>query len=75
MRLNILAGSTSRFEPGDAKEVELVEFGGGRRPVGFNGLMNGSATSGATRAIALERARLLGYKGAGADDSAKKGGR
>lgn len=75
MRLNFLAGSTSRFEPGDTKEVELVEFGGGRRPVGFNGLMNGSATSGATRAAALERARLFGYKGASAEDSTKKGGR
>lgn len=75
MRLNILAGSTSRFEPGDTKEVELVEFGGGRRAVGFNGLMNGSATSGAARAMAMERARLLGYKGADDEKSSKKGGR
>lgn len=30
-RLNIAAGTAVRFEPGDEKEVELVEFGGARR--------------------------------------------
>jgi urease subunit beta len=28
MRLNIPAGTSVRFEPGEEKEVELVEFGG-----------------------------------------------
>ncbi len=75
MRLNIIAGSTSRFEPGDTREVELVEFGGWRRAVGFSGLVEGSTTSGATQAMAMERARLFGYKGADAEAPSKKGGR
>ena len=31
MRLNIAAGTAVRFEPGQSREVELVEIGGGRR--------------------------------------------
>jgi urease beta subunit len=63
MRLNILAGTTMRFEAGDTREVELVEYTGWRRAIGFNGLVNGSVTSRANVLLALERARLLGYKG------------
>ena len=63
MRLNILAGTTTRFEAGDTREVELVEYTGWRRAIGFNGLVNGSVTSRANVLLALERARLLGYKG------------
>lgn len=63
MRLNILAGTTTRFEPGDTREVELVEYAGARRAIGFNGLVNGSVTSRVIVSLALERARLLGYKG------------
>src|SRR5258708_4128048 len=32
MRLNIAAGTSVRFEPGEEKEVELVEFAGERIP-------------------------------------------
>lgn len=64
MRLNILAGTTLRFEPGDTREVELVEYGGWRRAIGFNGLVNGSTTSEPNISTALERARHLGYRGA-----------
>ena len=63
MRLNNLAGTTTRFEPGDTREVELVEYAGARRAIGFNGLVNGSVTSRVIVSLALERARLLGYKG------------
>jgi len=42
MRLNIAAGTAVRFEPGDAKEVELVAIGGTRQVYGINGLVNGS---------------------------------
>jgi urease subunit beta len=38
MRLNIAAGSAVRFEPGEEKEVELVEYGGYKKVVGFNNL-------------------------------------
>ncbi len=37
MRLNIPAGTSVRFEPGDEKEVELVEFAGARVILGHCG--------------------------------------
>ncbi|MFN8502371.1 urease subunit beta [Kouleothrix sp.] len=61
MRLNIAAGLSARFEPGDTREVELVELGGLRRALGFNRLAEGStATEGGTR-DALRRAREQGF--------------
>lgn len=39
--LNIPATTAVRFEPGEEKEVELVAFGGKRRVIGFNDLVNG----------------------------------
>jgi urease beta subunit len=41
MRLNIAAATAVRFEPGEEKEVELVEFGGDKMLYGFNNLVNG----------------------------------
>jgi urease beta subunit len=41
MRLNIPSGTAVRFEPGEEKEVMLVEWGGKRRSVGFNNLADG----------------------------------
>jgi urease subunit beta len=41
MRLNIPAGTAVRFEPGDTREVELVELGGSRQVVGLNRLVEG----------------------------------
>ena len=41
-RLNIPAGTALRFEPGEGREVELVEMGGDRRVYGMNGLVMGS---------------------------------
>lgn len=41
MHLNIPATTAIRFEPGEEKEVEVVEFGGKRRIIGFNGLTMG----------------------------------
>jgi len=35
MRLDIAAGTAVRFEPGQAREVHLVPFGGGRTIYGF----------------------------------------
>ena len=43
MHLNIPATTAVRFEPGEEKEVELVDFGGKRRIIGFNGLTQGYA--------------------------------
>jgi urease subunit beta len=36
MRLNIPAGTAVRFEPGQAREVMLVAYGGNRKVYGFN---------------------------------------
>jgi urease subunit beta len=41
MRLNIASGSAVRFEPGQQRTVELVDFGGDRIVYGFRGLVNG----------------------------------
>jgi urease subunit beta len=35
MRLDIAAGTAVRFEPGQAREVSLIPFGGARRVFGF----------------------------------------
>lgn len=40
-RLNIAAGTAVRFEPGQEREVELVELDGLRRVYGFRGLIMG----------------------------------
>ena len=41
MRLNIPAGTAVRFEPGQTREVELVELAGLRRVFGFAGRVMG----------------------------------
>jgi urease subunit beta len=41
MRLDIAAGTAVRFEPGQAREVTLVPYGGARRVFGFNGKIMG----------------------------------
>ena len=41
MRLNIPAGTAVRFEPGQSREVELVELTGHRRVFGFAGRVMG----------------------------------
>ena len=63
MHLNLPGGLAVRFEPGDEKEVELVEFSGTRRVVGFNNLVDGGLTAHWTVKLALERARVLEFLG------------
>lgn len=41
MRLNIPAGTAVRFEPGQSRDVELVELAGKRRVYGFAGRVMG----------------------------------
>lgn len=36
-RLDIPAGTATRFEPGQSRTVRLVPFGGARRVIGFRG--------------------------------------
>lgn len=40
-RLNIPAGTAVRFEPGQSREVELVEYAGERKVYGFNARVMG----------------------------------
>ena len=40
-RLDIPAGTATRFEPGQTREVRLVAYAGERRVIGFNGKING----------------------------------
>ena len=63
MRLDIPAGTAVRFEPGDEREVELVELGGNRRVHGLNRLTEGE-TGEQQRPAALERAAEGGFTGA-----------
>ena len=41
MRLNIASGTAVRFEPGQQRTVELVDFAGAREVWGFRGLVQG----------------------------------
>ena len=63
-RLNIPAGTSVRFEPGDSKEVELCELGGKRIVYGFNSLTMGGLKSSNIKNAALQKARQSGFKGA-----------
>ena len=62
MRLNIAAGTAVRFEPGEEKEVELVELGGLKRVIGFNNLVNGIASDEAVIATAFGQMNSLKFK-------------
>ena len=63
-RLNIPAGTSIRFEPGDSKEVELCELGGARIVYGFNALTMGGLKSSVVRNVAIDKAKRQAYKGA-----------
>lgn len=57
-RLNIPAGTALRFEPGEGREIELVELAGSRQVYGMNALVNGPLDD---RDRALDRARTAGF--------------
>lgn len=59
--LNIPAGTSVRFEPGDSKEIELTEFGGKKNVFGFSGLVNGNLAE--KKEEALKKAAEKGFKG------------
>ena len=42
MRLNIASGTAIRFEPGQQRTVELVDYAGARAVHGFRGLVQGA---------------------------------
>lgn len=63
MRLDIPAGTAVRFEPGESKQVQLVEIGGSREGHGLNGLVEGALDDSTVKATAFEKAKELGFKG------------
>lgn len=60
--LNIPAGTSVRFEPGETKEVLLTEYGGKKIVFGFSGLVNGELEK--KKSDALKKAKEKGFKGA-----------
>ena len=68
MHLNIPSTTAIRFEPGDSKQVEAVAYGGKRRVIGSNSLVEGYAgeedapTYYPTRERAIRRMQRLGFK-------------
>ena len=42
MRLNIAAGTAVRFEPGQSRTVELVDYAGARKVYGFQAKIQGA---------------------------------
>ncbi|QYC40913.1 Urease subunit beta [Nonomuraea coxensis DSM 45129] len=61
MHLDIPAGTAVRIEPGDTHHVNLVEYGGGMRVVGFAGLVDGGLRTRNARIRAMRRLDELGY--------------
>ena len=61
-RLNIAAGTAVRFEPGEEKEVTLVELAGAQRVFGFHNLVNGAASGEKAQQQSLNRAEQAGFK-------------
>lgn len=59
--LNIAAGTSIRFEPGDSKKIELTEFSGKRIVYGFSGLVNGPLDQ--KQNEAFSKAREQGFRG------------
>ncbi|MDC0575509.1 urease subunit beta [Nitrosomonadaceae bacterium] len=62
MRLNIPASTAVRFEPGEEKEVELVEIGGSRAAFGHNDLVNGSTTQEANKKESMQLLKSKNFK-------------
>jgi urease subunit gamma/beta len=61
LRLNIPAGSSTRFDPGRLVDVELVPIGGARIAIGFSGLVDGPLDAPGARESAIARAKAEGY--------------
>src|ERR1700756_1979778 len=68
MRLDVPSGQSIRFEAGDERDVELVEFGGFGGGVGFNTLLDSTTAGRDASAQALRRAARRGFSGTEAGD-------
>jgi urease subunit beta/urease subunit gamma/beta len=61
-RLNIVASTAVRFEPGEEKEVELVTIGGSKKAIGFNNLVDGQTDSEKQKKESITKAAQLNFK-------------
>lgn len=61
MRLDIPAGTAVRFEPGEEKEVTLVEIGGTREGYGLSDLVCGAMDDEQVKSTAMKKAREKGF--------------
>ena len=58
--LNISSGTSIRFEPGETKHVEVVEYGGTKTIFGFSGLVSGDLKS--KKSDAIKNINEKGFK-------------
>jgi urease subunit gamma/beta len=61
MRLDVPAGLSVRFEPGETKTVRLRPYGGERHVRGFHNLVDGTVDDDIAQATALRLARERGF--------------
>ena len=62
MRLNIPASTAIRFEPGEEKNVILVDIGGNKEVYGFNNLTNGKVTDARIKSSAMSKIKDQKYR-------------
>lgn len=61
-RLNIIASTAVRFEPGEEKEVSLVPYAGLRKIYGHNDLANGETISEEAKIAAVKKMEKNHFK-------------
>ena len=69
--LNISAGTSIRFEPGESKHVQLVEFGGTKTIYGFSGMVSGKLDE--KRNDAIKKLHENGFKNSLEDTTEEQG--
>ena len=61
-RLDILAGTAMRFEPGESTEVKLIDYSGARKAYGGSDLTQGDTTSKESLDKAMKRMESENFK-------------
>ena len=61
-RLDILAGTAKRFEPGESTEVQLIDLGGSRKAYGASNLTQGDTTSKESMEKAMKKMESKNFK-------------
>lgn len=61
-RLDILAGTAKRFEPGESTEVQLISFGGLQKLYGASNLTQGDTTSKESLEKAMKKMTSQNFK-------------